>query len=57
MHLVRDLRHPLEIKTWPANTPVSTCTSPSTGSSWINQVERRFGLLTDKLIRRGVHTS
>ncbi len=28
-----------------------------TGSSWINQVERWFGLLTDKLIRRGVHTS
>jgi hypothetical protein len=28
-----------------------------TGSSWMNQVERWFGLLTDKLIRRGVHTS
>ncbi|MEV0696112.1 IS630 family transposase [Streptomyces sp. NPDC050388] len=28
-----------------------------TGSSWINQVERWFGLLTDRLIRRGVHTS
>src|SRR6266487_3092306 len=28
-----------------------------TGSSWINQVERWFGFLTDKLIRRGVHTS
>ena len=28
-----------------------------TGSSWLNQVERWFGLLTDKLIRRGVHTS
>jgi hypothetical protein len=28
-----------------------------TGSSWINQVERWFGLPTDKLIRRGVHTS
>jgi hypothetical protein len=27
------------------------------GSSWMNQVERWFGLLTDKLIRRGVHTS
>ncbi|PWI04759.1 IS630 family transposase, partial [Streptomyces sp. NWU339] len=25
--------------------------------SWINQVERWFGLLTDRLIRRGVHTS
>jgi hypothetical protein len=28
-----------------------------TGSSCMNQVERWFGLLTDKLIRRGVHTS
>ncbi|TKA01229.1 IS630 family transposase, partial [Actinacidiphila oryziradicis] len=28
-----------------------------TGSSWTNQVECWFGLLTDKLIRRGVHTS
>jgi transposase len=28
-----------------------------TGSSWVNQVERFFGLITDKLIRRGVHTS
>ncbi|MEV6569443.1 hypothetical protein [Streptomyces kronopolitis] len=28
-----------------------------TGFSWINQVERRFGVLTDKLIRRRVHTS
>ena len=25
------------------------------GSSWINQVERWFGYLTDQLIRRGVH--
>ncbi|MGC0367537.1 hypothetical protein ABH922_005589 [Rhodococcus sp. 27YEA15] len=28
-----------------------------TGSSWINQVERWFGYLTDQLLRRGVHTS
>jgi transposase len=28
-----------------------------TGSSWINQVERWFGLLTDQKIRRGVHKS
>jgi transposase len=26
-----------------------------TSSSWLNQVERWFGLLTDKQIRRGVH--
>ena len=28
-----------------------------TGSLWMNQVERWFGLLTGKLIRRGVQTS
>jgi transposase len=28
-----------------------------TGSSWINQVERWFGLLTHQLLRRGVHKS
>jgi transposase-like protein/transposase len=28
-----------------------------TGSSWINQVERWFGLLTDQLLKRGVHKS
>ncbi|MEV6057862.1 transposase, partial [Streptomyces sp. NPDC052107] len=28
-----------------------------TSSSWLNQVERWFALLTDKQIRRGVHRS
>ena len=28
-----------------------------TGPSWINQVERWFGYLTDQLLRRGVHKS
>jgi transposase len=28
-----------------------------TSSSWINQVERWFGLITDQMIRRGNHTS
>jgi transposase len=28
-----------------------------TGSSWMNQVERWFGFLTDQLLQRGVHTS
>src|SRR5450756_3207461 len=27
-----------------------------TSSSWINQVERWFGFITDELIRRGSHT-
>jgi transposase len=28
-----------------------------TGSSWINQVERWFGFLTEQMLRRGVHKS
>ena len=32
-------------------------TSPPTGASWINQVERFFALVTEKQIRRGVHRS
>ncbi|MER7577736.1 IS630 family transposase [Streptomyces sp. NPDC126514] len=46
-----------EIKTWLAKHPRFHVHFTPTGSSWINQVERWFGLLTDKLIRRGVHTS
>src|SRR3954447_1691016 len=40
----------------PATNPRRFNFTP-TGSSWINQVERRFGILTDQLIRRGVHQS
>ena len=50
----QDPRHPG--RGWPA-TPGSACTSRPTGSSWINQVERWFGYLTDQMIRRGVHKS
>jgi transposase len=46
-----------EIRTWLARHPRFTVHFTPTGSSWMNQVERWFGLLTDKLIRRGVHTS
>ena len=35
----------------------STCTSPQTSSSWLNQVERWFAYLTEQLLRRGNHTS
>ena len=30
---------------------------PTTSSSWLNQVERWFGLITDKMIRRGTFHS
>ena len=46
-----------EIQAWLAKHPRFHVHFTPTGSSWINQVERWFGLLTDKLIRRGVHTS
>lgn len=46
-----------EVKTWLGKHPRVHAHFTPTGSSWMNQVERWFGLLTDKLIRRGVHTS
>jgi len=43
------------VRTWLAKHPRFHFTP--TGSSWINQVERWFGLLTDQKIRRGAHKS
>jgi transposase len=60
VHLVCDnyaTHNTPEIKTWLARRPRFHVHFTPTGSSWMNQVERWFGLLTDKLIRRGVHTS
>jgi transposase len=45
------------INNWLAKHPRFHVHFTPTGSSWVNQVERFFGLITDKLIRRGVHTS
>ncbi|GLY82000.1 IS630 family transposase [Actinoallomurus iriomotensis] len=45
------------IKTWLAGHPRFHMHFTPTGSSWINQVERWFGYLTDQMIRRGVHKS
>jgi transposase len=45
------------INTWLARHPRFHVHFTPTGSSWVNQVERFFGLITDKLIRRGVHIS
>ena len=45
------------INNWLARHPRFHIHFTPTGSSWLNQVERFFGLITDKLIRRGVHTS
>ncbi|MFB8000038.1 IS630 family transposase [Streptomyces sp. NPDC056002] len=60
VHLVCDnyaTHNTAEIKTWLGKHPRFHVHFTPTGSSWVNQVERWFGLLTDKLIRRGVHTS
>jgi transposase len=60
VHLVCDnyaTHNTAEIRTWLARRPRFHVHFTPTGSSWMNQVERWFGLLTDKLIRRGVHTS
>jgi transposase len=46
-----------EIQAWLAKHPRFHVHFTPTGSSWANQVERWFGHMTDKLIRRGVHTS
>jgi transposase len=60
VHLVCDnyaTHNTPEIRTWLARRPRFHVHFTPTGSSWMNQVERWFALLTDKLIRRGVHTS
>jgi transposase len=60
VHLVCDnyaTHNTPEIRTWLARRPRFHIHFTPTGSSWMNQVERWFGLLTDKLIRRGAHTS
>ena len=46
-----------EIQDWLARHPRFHLHFTPTGSSWINQVERWFGYLTDQMIRRGVHKS
>ncbi|NJO35920.1 MAG: IS630 family transposase [Rhodospirillales bacterium] len=45
------------IKTWLAHHPRFHMHFTPTGSSWINQVERWFGFLSDQKIRRGAHKS
>jgi transposase len=45
------------IKAWLARHPRFRMHFTPTGSSWINQVERWFGFLTDQMIRRGAHKS
>lgn len=45
------------IRDWFAKRPRWQAHFTPTSASWLNQVERFFGLLTDQQIRRGVHRS
>jgi transposase len=45
------------VRAWLARHPRFHLHFTPTGSSWINQVERWFGFLTDQKIRRGAHKS
>ena len=45
------------IKAWLGRHPRFHLHFTPTGSSWINQVERWFGFLTDQMLQRGVHKS
>ena len=45
------------VKAWLARHPRFHLHFTPTGSSWINQVERWFGFLTEQKIRRGTHKS
>jgi transposase len=45
------------IKRWLERHPRFHLHFTPTGSSWVNQVERWFGYLTDQMLRRGVHKS
>ena len=45
------------IKAWLGRHPRFHLHFTPTGSSWINQVERWFGFLTEQMLRRGVHKS
>ena len=45
-------KHP-KLKAWLARRPRYHLHYPSTYASWLNQVERWFGLITQQAIRRG----
>jgi hypothetical protein len=45
------------IKRWLVRHPRFHLHFTPTGGSWLNLVERLFGLLTEKQLRRGVHRS
>lgn len=60
LHLIADNyathKHP-RVKAWLAKHPRFHMHFTPTSASWLNQVERFFGLITDKRIRRGAFKS
>ncbi len=60
VHLVMDNyathKTPL-IRDWPVRRPRWHVHLTPTSSSWLNQVERFFAVLTERQIRRGIHRS
>jgi DDE superfamily endonuclease len=60
LHLIADNyathKHPT-VKAWLAKHPRFHMHFTPTSASWLNQVERFFGLITDQRIRRGVFKS
>ena len=60
IHLIVDnyATHKTElIRKWLAKRPRFHLHFTSTSASWLNQMERWFGLLTEKQLQRGVHRS
>src|SRR5215208_4978619 len=51
-----DPRHP-EVKAWLEKNPNVQFHFTPVGSSWINQIETWFGIITRQSIRRGTFTS
>jgi transposase len=46
-----------EVQAWLARNPSVTFHFTPVGSSWINQIETWFGIITKQAIRRGTFTS
>ena len=59
IHLVMDNSgaHKMKVKRWLTRRPRYHLHFTPTGASWLNQVERFFGLLTERRIRRGTFGS
>lgn len=46
-----------DVKAWLAKSRTSTSTSPPVNSSWLNQIETWFGIITRQSIRSGTFSS